>query len=379
MRHQSTHHFLWIIKVDPHLDVRLLRPLVQDVRDQFSTATTHHNNVYIVGSNQNFRINEKFPGAWRDGAEIQDLLQSRIYTGNRTILEMAMAFSDDFPILETRLDADDGLHIEFLETVQTMALKQFDQHPNLQWMYWCSRRHIEWHWMDDYTLLHQQQQTTTDDNHIQKPASMEESLWTMIHTYGTVLGIQHSKLCITPGITTGFALGTREANVPVFAHDELIPKIKGGGGIDNNSNNNPKLESNEKGGDIHGCGLADRADCLQFVEEFVFEAIRSRTPTSAGMARIQITDPKELYDQWWVHYAFWNMMHMSFRISRPTLKWIHRYLSDHLIDIAQDNLIGQCTTGHSCKESAKRELERFIQLRKQLIEHGVVPKNTTTA
>jgi hypothetical protein len=29
------------------------------------------------------------------------------------------------------------------------------------------------------------------------------------------------------------------------------------------------------------------------------------------------------------------------------------YLSEHVIDIARDNLLGQCTTGHSCKETAK--------------------------
>jgi hypothetical protein len=41
-----------------------------------------------------------------------------------------------------------------------------------------------------------------------------------------VQGIQHTKLCITPGITTGFNVGTSESSVPVYAHDELIKKIK---------------------------------------------------------------------------------------------------------------------------------------------------------
>jgi hypothetical protein len=225
--------------------------------------------------------------------------------------------------------------------------------------------------MDNYNLL-----SSSEHN---KPTSIEDSLWTMVHTYGTVLGIQHSKLCITPGITTGFALGTREADVPVFAHDELIQKIQGihDDPTDNN-HHHPRAPPDDE--DIPGCGLANRADCLQFVEELVFEAIRSRTPTSAGMARVQITDTTELYDQWWIHLAFWNMIHQSFRISRPTLKWIHQYLSDHLIAIAHDNLIGQCTTGHSCKESAKQELERLIQSRQRQphrTEHAFLPKNTT--
>jgi hypothetical protein len=40
-------------------------------------------------------------------------------------------------------------------------------------------------------------------------------------------------------------------------------------------------------------------------------------------------------------------------------------MTQHLIDIAHDNLLGQCTTGHSCKESAKQELQQLIQSRQQ--------------
>jgi hypothetical protein len=98
------------------------------------------------------------------------------------------------------------------------------------------------------------------------------------------------------------------------------------------------------------CGLQNSKDCLQFVENFVFEAIRSRSPTSAGMLRVEIV-PKEIATDPWLYYAYMNMIHGKFGISQQHLSWMNRYFSDHMIEIARDNLLGQCTTGHSCKVS----------------------------
>ena len=45
------------------------------------------------------------------------------------------------------------------------------------------------------------------------------------------------------------------------------------------------------------------------------------------------------------------MLHSSFGVLRQKVNWVNQYISDHLVDIAYDNLMGQCTTGHSCKVS----------------------------
>jgi hypothetical protein len=304
MQRQSKQDFLWIIKTDPNLHPTLLQALVDEL--------TPHPNFYLVASNTNFRVNEQFPGAWRDGAEVRDLAQSKVYTGNQSLLERAMALhhpSDPYPILETRLDADDGLHLQFLESIQAMALKSFGDHPTLKWRYWCSRRHVEWHFSEREL-----------EN---KP------IWKQITTYGALAGIQHSKLCITPGISIGFGVGVSEQDVPVFAHDELRNKIY-------------ELPLDE------ACGLKKSRDCLQFVEDFVFEAIRSRSPTSAGMYKVDV-NPNEVATDGWLYYAFLNMIHEKFGIPLQNLKWINQYISDHLLEIAEENLMGQCTTGHSCK------------------------------
>lgn len=97
--HQSSQDFFWIIKTDPHLSLSLQQKMIQVLQP--------HDNFYLVASNQNFMINKQ-NGSWRDGGEGYDLLQSKIYTGNITKLHQAIALRNDRPILETRLDADDG-------------------------------------------------------------------------------------------------------------------------------------------------------------------------------------------------------------------------------------------------------------------------------
>jgi hypothetical protein len=97
--HQTSQHFLWIIKTDPQLSPDLLNLMIQ--------ALKPYSNFYLVASNNNFLIN-KGNGSWRNGAEGFDLLKSKIYTGNVTKLHQAIALRNDRPVLETRLDADDG-------------------------------------------------------------------------------------------------------------------------------------------------------------------------------------------------------------------------------------------------------------------------------
>lgn len=212
-------------------------------------------------------------------------------------------------------------------------------------MYWCSKRIIEWHWMDP----------------LQQGLPFEKDLATMMYQYGAVQGVKHTHLCITPGITTGFAVHIRETDVPIFAHDELAKKLH-----DDSDEVTP------------GCGKQKKSDCLKFVEGFFFEAVRSRAPTSAGMLRMQVV-PKELHREWWVNYAFWNMMHEAFGLQRPQLRWMQQYLSDHLIEIARDNLMGQCTTGHSCKEKAREALEELLASRSNKTTTVTVTANATPA
>jgi hypothetical protein len=307
MVQQSSQDFVWIIKTDPRLDPGMLRLLAEEIRP--------YPNIYLVSSLRNFRISQRDPGAWRGGAEPRELAGCPVHTGDRRRLELAMALHSDLPVLETRLDADDGLHLLFVELLQQMAIHSFSHHKELKWMYWCSRRHMEWHWVD---------------------LDVTEPTKVVDYEYGALFGTRHDHFCITPGVTVGFPVGVDESSVPMYAHDRIVVTIR------------DELTQED------GCGLATPSNCLQFVERFVFCAIRSRTPTSAGM--LHVTDKTLVDPRSWLNYAYWELLHESFGLKREQMKQMNRYLMDHLVSIAQENLLGQCTAGHSCKV---RGIERF--------------------
>jgi cytoskeletal protein RodZ len=361
---QTIQNFIWIIKIDPELhNTNILYELIIYIQE-----TMIYNNTYIIGSNTNFRINEKFPGAWRNGAEVYEIMNCKVYTGNQHRLQLAMSLYDaNLPILETRLDADDGLHIQYIQTVQDKALTTFHLHPHVQWVYYCCRRHMEWHWIDPLQFSN-----SNSKNHYEREDKEDNvgevsstSLRNMLIQYGTIQGVTHTNLCITPGITTAYNSYTKEHMVPVFAHDELVKKIKLQSTSSSSKSSSIENHTNHNNNTIQ-CGYTNTSYCLQFVETFLFEAIRSRCPTSAGMLQIQ-TNMNSIHTQntntFYIHYMFWNMLYQSFTISRQHIRYIQEYITEHLIPIANDNLVGQCTTGHSCKESAKHELQLLIQSR----------------
>jgi hypothetical protein len=63
----------------------------------------------------------------------------------------------------------------------------------------------------------------------------------------------------------------------------------------------------------------------------------------------------------WLYFAYLNMVRDKFSIQIQQLKWMNQYLSENLLKIAEDNLMGQCTTGHSCKVSCLVAVYTLIQ------------------
>ena len=405
MLQQSTQQFLWIIKTDPNLDSVLLTELMETLRP--------YPNIYLVASNVNFMIRQDYseleeqdpneeestPKAttphhahhrahhsWRDGAEIRDILSDRVYTGNMTKLYQAMVQKDLQVVLETRLDADDGLHKFYLQQVQDKALDQFFLPPSddeeetqnnnnnnnnnkedaskaivPKWLYWCTRRHVEWHGgVTEHfppPLLPGKQGTTdaTKDN-----PNMAAAAQKTVDYFGSLKVIEHSKLCITPGITVGFGIGTTSDEVPIHAHDKLFRAIH-------------DLEAEE------ACGYDEASQCLELVEDFLLVAVRARTPTSAGMQRVEGTSGSDDSENAVNNhndkssnggtnttkhkhkkrkhsdasalrtFLFWDLLHDDFAVKREQIKYTNQFILNHLVPIAKDNLEGQCTSDHSCK------------------------------
>ena len=101
---------------------------------------------------------------------------------------------------------------------------------------------------------------------------------------------------------------------------------------------------------------------MELVEDFSFCAIRSRTWTSAGMYNIDILEKNIIHgiDQKELTKKLWALSKSNFGIDKTKVKETQNYLIKNKKMIAYENLLGQCTNGHSCKDKAKEELNSII-------------------
>lgn len=318
--------FLWIIKVDPHLSFDLLGDLVNLV--------SPYPFIYVVASNVNFGVGQH-PGGWRGGEAGRDVLNSVIYSGNLTILQQAHMAREERAVLETRVDADDGLHAEYLENIQSSAKKKLawekNRHPEKRrWMYWCSLNHVDW------------------------TPTMAGVPLTHAH-FGVFVPKKSPHICITAGITLGFAVGVKERQVPRFMHHQLVNELR------------------YMRDDID-CGGVNNTKCLQMVGNPALGAIRSRTSTSAGMRGVLTNE--EAFERR-IDGAVGNnatllsvLLFKEFHCQLDKVSDANRYLREHTVEIVQDNLKGQCTKGHSCKTTTKEALHDLLKSHTELSMKG---------
>jgi len=296
--------------------------------------------------------------------EAVDLLESKIHTGNITKLHQAMALRNERPVLETRLDADDGLHEYYIEYIQRVALKRFqpsgnDNHNTAipRWLYWCSRRHIEWHSDTDASLSEAQKQTIGS------------------HEIGYMNAVQHDKLCVTPGITIGYNIvqnrgdhdGSRNTvDVPQYDHDKLYKKVRNSLACYDHDHDHENNESSKHHNTPLRSEKYDRGPCLELVEAFLFCAIRSRTWTSAGMQKVHLASnnvlPGDGDGQKQLAETLRKFSEERFGVTPERVRETQGFLNQHKKRIANENLLGQCSPGHSCKDTAKEELLRIMRL-----------------
>lgn len=367
------YRFLWIIKVDPTLDVRL-RARLQSILEPYP-------NFFLVGSNNNFGASYGTgiePGSWRNGKAGEDVLYGNvttnvtheyqrkygtpIYTGDVSLLRAAHAQRSTKIILETRLDADDGLPHHYLEEIQSSAVRHLSIDPNEQyfngtfptkdsddeseenlkqneeedneeeqdevqgkakWLYWCIPHSISWH-------------PTVLENGFDPHRPIQEG-----DPGRLILDTNKGNfICMTPGLTSGMSVGTQDSEMPRYSHYDLLNQLK-------RFTHNPR----------NNCGVRGLSiSCLQVLEEV---AVRSRTPTSAGMKNVELSSAlnytmEEIEDQW--QY----MLH-TFGIQRDRAVACNTYIQQNLVSILLDNLQGQCSHGHSCKTKARLQLLSMIE------------------
>ena len=285
---------------------------------------------------------------------------------NRYIpLPTGLGFLIEQYVLDTWLDADDALPNDFVDLMQRQATKEMVLQRNFEhdsWLLWCSYNHYEWH--------------------LSPPKGPHPEKTTSASSPSGVVQMAKSKTCITPGLTLGYR------HVPAVTNKAMLPKTLWHVQLDTMypyCDNNDY--SNENGDSSVGINAKNRkrkikTKCLRRI--YVGDepgSLRARTLTSAGMKNVVLpsrsnldnTDGNvttsirgsHLRDEAQQHDAqqeeLWRKVERVFGVSKDSLRRARSVLLQQSHDIATENLMGQCTRGHSCKNSTQEQLRRAVQ------------------
>jgi hypothetical protein len=289
---QSSQNFFWLIYTDPQLP-----PALEDAMVQLLQPYRH---FYLVKDNTDSRF--------KGGIDIERLDWEDVVSGDTQRLRYSLQQRDRYPFLETRIDADDGLHANFVEHIQTEAMERLSAH-NTHWMFWCISQALEWHWVGECGVSTDQQQ------------------------YGALLpSREYKNYCHTPGLTLGLFRAGEHADVMSVAHNKLWDTLQQMG-----THCGPKTYG---------------TDCISHLHSFQYAALRARTPTSASMVGVN-KQPVEFLEEWdEKSVESWGFAKQYFGTDRVSCKRTLEFLQDHMAQILEDAEVGQCTLGHSCRVSA---------------------------
>mmetsp|Transcript_3513 Transcript_3513/g.5355 ORF Transcript_3513/g.5355 Transcript_3513/m.5355 type:complete len:431 (+) Transcript_3513:139-1431(+) len=297
---QTSKRFLWIIRTDPNLNPTLRKSLVE--------LLVPYPNFLLVGSNSN-------PEGFRHAYAVKDITNSSLFSGSLEVLQRFHDVSQSRILIESRLDADDGLHFRFVDFIQTMARKEL-QSQQKSWMIFCAHHHLEWHHTNPY-----------------KKGMMKDS------SYGYVVATKQDS-CITAGLSFVYGLGAERRDLPSGGHHILHRAVP-------------------------ICNSTRHLSCIHSTTQLQPGALRGRTPTSAGMlnvvtgdyGNIQLSHHMKDID---FQDQIWKGLRKVFGVKKGELAVLQQYLKQNVVEIAQDNLEGQCTKGHSCKNSSKSSLQAIV-------------------
>ena len=275
---QTSKQFFWVIRVDPNLDV--------SAREEMVTLLEPYPNFYLVPSNMHY-----FPSSWRKWKRaISEILESPIFSGDQKLLQKAWERQKNQLLLETRLDADDGLSLDFIEEVQHHALSSLHKETirNDDWKYFCTNSSLDW------------QSDESADVGLLRDHSL-------------------SGICFASGLTVASSGIQPEGG----EHRNLVT---------------------EKG----ICEAIHSTKCVDIMySPTKHYLLRTRSVTSTSMALPQLM--KDAIEKAKLELNMQSSyLKSTFGIERKDLKNLNIYLYKNLVDIAFDNIEGRCQPGHSC-------------------------------
>ncbi|KAL7565977.1 hypothetical protein ACA910_011001 [Epithemia clementina (nom. ined.)] len=248
-----------------------------------------------------------------------------VFSGDIRMLHDYQTATKDHVYIETRLDADDAMYQDFMRRTQgqvarTLGLKakraNFD--PSIlsmtpEFQVFCAEYHLEWGYFNP---------------------------WQKDSTKGYLFGVDSSDYCVTPGLTYAFQVGTKPNGV-VMEHHRL-------------AGTHPKCKDKKD------------TNCISHIDagEYKYVMLRSRTPSSTGMAGVIPTPEiinstywRAIQDKAWSTYVFKN-----FGITPKSIWDLQAYFTNDMENILKDALNGQCTRAEfTCKNSSNNDLMHLLE------------------
>jgi len=337
----SSEDFLWIVWMEPELDAKVKQAFLQLVKPI--------PNCIVLGSNA------KMPFIRADFYD--ELLESRIYSGNADLLQDYHEASLSRIVLHTELDADDAIFYDFVRSIQRDAAKTL-KHSNYKYDFrlWCAKKRLEWNYYDPRFDVVVQTNWTTAVGYIQSYESKKE--------------------CPPGGYTKGFGVVTDTTDLPSLGRYVVHTKT-------------PTCDFT-----AHKC--IDRI----YGGASEYAVLRARTPTAHGMTDVMPKqkktnknnadgdsdeqDEKELAKQQEQQQQdYWTKFHKHFGVNQTQVVQCREVLEKDMVNIILQNLEGQCKDGFSCKHSTKdhlKELKKeYKQGDKQSEEENQQPKSSQAA
>jgi len=309
---QSTQEFIWILFTDPELNQELLDEILDMIKP--------YPNIFLLGMNNgmnNFRT-----VGWMQNIK-------KVFSGDMQMLKDYQKASKHRVLLETRLDADDSIFVEMMDSVQKQAAdtmgkraieSQYDPEKlEKEYRIFCTEHHLEWGYFNP---------------------------WDKKSEKGHLFGVQHSEFCISAGLTYGYQVGTAKEDLPTVSHHRMSVKM-------------PICKK-----------AANNRNCIERTnpKDYKYIMMRSRTPTSAGMLGV-IPSKQVVESDTWKHkqdLTWENLIQKNFAIKPQDIWDLRARLKGSMVNILTDALAGQCTKAEfTCKDSTKKDLQTLLDAVKE--------------
>jgi hypothetical protein len=427
IQYQTSKNFFWLVLVDPGLDISI----INDMQSLLNAVPT--GNAYMILTNNT---------AWSaDGVGVENVTsygvglqiiveeytngKLDIITGNTTYLLRALNWmtkqqlveepqhnnsssissssskdnnietSKPIMVIETLLDADDGINNHGVEWIQDVAIQRTKEHQQQQqqspshpyplhptlnstWWFLCGTDHIEWHNRDIFKLTNEEY---TEHGITSGLAGLRQSPYFCTSAGFTRIGITTTTTTSTP-MTSNSSLSSSSSSPFKFPKDAYSNHALAFYFPECTSTNTTTATStiiNNNGNYSH---------CWR--REFSGEAfiLKSRTITSDSMDHMNPRKTDDYRDVAWLNKTdypllineterMWNVLTKEFAIDRLNAWETSTYIFDNRRLILRQNKDSRCSPGFPCYKEAKKNLIRMEKYWLSQTKQAIIDKKKT--